>query len=82
MTGGEILVAIEEVAREHVGFSCELRRELRLVEDMELDSLKALTLAVEVENRFRIRLDPEVEARIETVGDLVDIVERLVGDGG
>lgn len=82
MTGDEVLAVIAEVAREHVGFTGELRRELRLVEDLELDSLKALTLAVEVENRFRIRLDPEVEARIETVGDLVDTVVGLVGDGG
>jgi acyl carrier protein len=62
------------VAREHVGFDGELRPELRLVEDLELDSLKALTLAVEVENRFRICLDPEIEARINTVGDLVSTV--------
>ena len=31
-----------------------------------------LTLAVEVENRFRVCLDEEDEAAIETVGDLVD----------
>ena len=80
MTGAEVLAAIEEVAREHVGFSGELRREQRLVEDLELDSLKALTLAVEVENRFRVRLDPEVEAGIETVGDLVDVVRELLGE--
>jgi acyl carrier protein len=41
------------------------------VEDLELDSIRALTLAVEVENRFRIRLDPETESRIATIGDLV-----------
>ena len=81
MTSDEILAGIDEVARRHVGFSGELRRGLRLVEDLELDSLRALTLAVEVENRFRIRLDPEIEAQIETVGDLVDAVERLIRVG-
>lgn len=74
MKTDQILAAIEAVAREHVGFDGELRPELRLVEDLELDSLKALTLAVEVENRFRICLDPEIEARINTVGDLVSTV--------
>ena len=44
------------------------------------DSLGALTLAVEVENRFRIRLDPEIEAEIETVGDLVRVVGGLCAD--
>ena len=74
MNTDQILAVIEAVAREHVGFDGELRPELRLVEDLELDSLKALTLAVEVENRFRICLDPEIEARINTVGDLVSTV--------
>jgi len=76
----EILAAIEEVARVHVGYTGVLRPELRLVEDLELDSLKALTLALEVENRFRICLDPETEAAIETVGDLVTAVGRLLED--
>ena len=80
MTKEEILAGIQQVAREHVGFRGELRPEQRLVEDLELDSLKALTLAVEVENRFRVRLDPEVEAGIVTVGDLVDAVGRLRDD--
>ncbi len=74
----EILVAIEEIARVHVGFTGTLRPELRLVEDLELDSLKALTLALEVENRFRICLDPQIEAKIKTVGDLVSAVGNLL----
>ena len=78
MTPDEVLAGIECVAREHVDFEGDLRPEMRLVEDLELDSLAALTLAVEVENRFRIRLEPEIEAEIETVGDLVAVVRRLL----
>ena len=74
MTDREILAGIAEVARTHVGWTGDLEPGLRLVEDLELDSLKALTLAVEVENRFRICLDPEVESTIVTVGDLVTAV--------
>lgn len=80
MTPEEILAGIEAVAREHIDFEGDLRPEMRLVEDLELDSLGALTLAVEVENRFRIRLDPEIEAEIETVGDLVRVVGGLRAD--
>jgi len=78
MTEAEILAAIEEVARTHVGFAGTLQPELRLVEDLELDSLKALTLALEVENRFRICLDPEIEAKVKTVGELVGAVNHLM----
>jgi len=80
MTDAEILAAVEEVAREHVGYDGVLDPAQRLVEDLELDSIKALTLVVEVENRFRIALDPDVESEIVTVGDLVRIIGRLADD--
>ncbi len=76
MTEAEILAAVEEVAREHVGWPGRLRPEMRLAEELELDSLKALTLAVEVENYFRVCLDADSEAQIVTVGDLVATVGR------
>jgi acyl carrier protein len=72
----EILDGIREVARIHLGWDGVLTPELRLVEDLGLDSLKSLTLALEVENRFRIALDEAGE--IVTIGDLVDaILERV-----
>lgn len=71
MTDDEILESVQRVARQHLEWQGELRPETRLVEDLELDSIKALTLAVEVENLFRVRLDPEVESKVATVGDLV-----------
>ena len=73
----EILEALEELAREVVELDeqTSLSPELRLVEDLALDSLKQLTLAVEAENRFRVRLDLDEEASIETVGDLVRAIE-------
>jgi len=51
-----------------------LRPEMRLVEDLELDSLKTLTLALEVENHFRVCLDEEAE--ILTVGDLAAVIQE------
>lgn len=82
MGRGRVLEEIEAVAREHIGFAGRLEASQRLVEDLELDSITALTLVVEIENRFRIRLTPADEARIETVGDLVQAVERLNHDAG
>ncbi len=70
------LEGVALVARQHLDWKGELRPEMHLVEDLELDSLRLLTLAIEVENHFRIRLDEEDEAGIETVGDLVRIIEQ------
>ena len=75
LTDDQIIDGIAKVARQHLGWNGELRPEMRLVEDLELDSLKSLTLALEVENHFRICLDEE--AGIRTVGDLVAIIRDL-----
>ena len=74
LSDGRIVDGIAEVARQHLGWKGELRPEMRLVEDLELDSLKTLTLALEVENHFRVCLDEE--AGILTVGDLVAIIRE------
>lgn len=74
-----ILAGIGEVACRHLGWEGPVTAGMRLVEDLKLDSIRLLTLAAEVENRFEILLDEEDEAGIETVGDLVRIVERKLG---
>ena len=80
VTRDEILTGIAEVAREHLKLDpAKIRPDQRLVEDLELDSIRLLTLAAEVENRFRVALDPEDEAGIRTVGDLADVLERKLG---
>ena len=69
-----VLAGIAAVAREHLGHTGPLPLEARLVEDLALDSIRLLTLATEVENRFRVLLSPEDEQAIATVGDLVAVV--------
>lgn len=71
-----ILAGIGEVARAHLGWEGEVTPEMRLLEDLRLDSIRLLTLAAEVENRFRVILEEEDEAGIHTVGDLVAAVRR------
>jgi acyl carrier protein len=71
-----ILAGIGEVARAHLGWEGEVTPEMRLLEDLRLDSIRLMTLAAEVENRFRVILEEEDEAGIQTVGDLVAAVRR------
>lgn len=76
----EILAGIEEIARDKVGWDGPVSPELRLIEDLALDSIRLLTLAIEVEDRFRVCLDEEDEAEIRTLGDLADTVERKLAE--
>ena len=77
----EILAGIAAVARRHLGHAAPLEPRTRLVEDLELDSIRLLTLAVEVENHFRICLDEDDDRAVETVGDLVAVVRRELAAG-
>lgn len=76
MTRAEILDGIAQVARAHVGYDGALDESQRLLEDLGLDSIRLLVLAAEVENRFRVALEPADDAAVRTVGDLVDVVAR------
>ena len=69
-----ILEGIQSVAEKCLGWHGEIDLEQRLVETMRLDSLRLLTLVVEIENHFRIMLDEGSEDGIETVGDLVEVI--------
>ena len=76
MTEDQILHRIAEVARDKLDLEVEVRPDMRLVEDLELDSIRLMTLAMEVEDRFRICLDEEDEEGILTVADLVGVVGK------
>lgn len=78
----EILAGIAEVARLQLGIERPFAESERLVEDLGLDSLGLLTLAAEVENRFRVALGPDDEALIATVGDLADVLGEKLAAGG
>ncbi len=82
MNREEILRGIEAVAREHLDRPGVLDPKMDLIDDLELDSLLLLTLAIEVENRFRICIDEEDEIAIRSVGDLVETVYRKLSGSG
>ncbi len=74
-TRSQILEEIRAIAAETLDWRGKLVDETRLVEDLELDSLRALTLVIEIENRLRVRIEPEDESGLDTIGDLLDVVE-------
>ena len=78
MSFQEILEEVARIAREKIEWQGPLSAEMRLLEDLEMDFIRLLTLAMAVENHFRIRLSEEDEESIETVGDLVLVIEREI----
>jgi acyl carrier protein len=56
----------------------DLRPEARLKQDLGLDSLDAVELAMGIERGFGVDIDDKQIAGLVTVGDLVTLVRRLV----
>ena len=80
MTDREILASLAKIARRKLDHPGDLEPGMRLVEDLELDSIRLLTLATEVEDHFRICLDEDDEAGIVTVDDLVAVVRKKLAE--
>ena len=53
----------------------EIKPEAKLNDDLGIDSLAAVELALELENEFDIRIEDEELAKLETVQDVMDIIE-------
>ena len=49
--------------------------EAKLNEDLEIDSLAAVELALELETAFDVRIEDEELAKLVTVQDVVNIIE-------
>lgn len=58
----------------------EIRLDARLVDDLGMDSLDAVELAIATERQFNIAVSDEQVAKLGTVADIVALVQRLVGE--
>jgi acyl carrier protein len=52
--------------------------QIRLVEDLAIDSLDSLELAVRIQDSFQIEMDEQDFARFTTFGQVVDCVREVL----
>ncbi|MHB8096363.1 MAG: acyl carrier protein [Erysipelotrichaceae bacterium] len=72
-----MLEQIKEVLINAIHVEAEkINPEAKLREDLDIDSLSAVELALELETSFDIRIEDEELVKLVTVQDVVDIVER------
>jgi acyl carrier protein len=50
----------------------------RLMDDLELDSIDAIDMAVHIQAMTNVRLDEDALRNLRTVGDAVDLVASLL----
>ena len=70
---------LREIMAARLGLPAEqLVPEARLAEDLGLDSLDAVELAISVERKFDIEVPEEELTKLKTVADMVALVENRV----
>lgn len=77
MTNEEILGGLAEIVNEVAGVeTSEITREKSFVDDLDIDSLSMVEIAVQVEDRFGVKVPDDELANLRTVGDAVDYVAK------
>jgi acyl carrier protein len=71
----ELKGLVSQITRIHTS---ELSEEVRVREELGIDSLMAMEIVTACEKRFDIRIDEEQLFEIETVGDFYKLVIRLL----
>ena len=71
MTENQILDDVRKVLKEH----------LQISSPVGLETLKQLTLVVELENHFRICFEEGEEEGLRTIGDVVEFIANRITSG-
>ncbi|MGH3774543.1 MAG: acyl carrier protein [Pseudonocardiaceae bacterium] len=75
MTNEEILGGLAEIVNEVAGVeTSEITPEKSFVDDLDIDSLSMVEIAVQVEDKFGVKVPDDVLGNLKTVGDAVDYV--------
>ncbi len=56
----------------------DVKLESNLYEDLKIDSLSAVELALELETEFDISIEDEELAKLETVQDIINLIEAKI----
>ncbi len=59
----------------------EFKPEVNLFEDLDLDSIDAIDMAVKMQDISGKRIGEEAPKELRTVSDVVDLMERLIKEG-
>jgi acyl carrier protein len=75
MNNDEILSALGEIVEEIAGVEAsEVTAEKSFVDDLDIDSLSMVEIAVQAEDRFGVKIPDDALADLKTVGDAVDYI--------
>ena len=75
MTEQEILAGLAEIVNEETGLDAEsVQLDKSFTDDLDIDSLSMMTIVVNAEDRFGVRIPDEEVKNLATVGDAVNYI--------
>ena len=78
-TQEEIIAGLAEIIEEVTGIEpSEVTMEKSFVDDLDIDSLSMVEIAVQAEDRFGVKIPDDELANLKTVGDAVDYVSKSI----
>ena len=78
MSTDETTTALAEIIEEVVGIeAADVTREKSFVDDLDIDSLSMVEIAVQTEDKFGVKIPDEDLAGLRTVGDVVAYIQKL-----
>src|SRR6201997_2042716 len=77
-TQEEIIAGIAEIIEEVTGIEpSEVTPEKSFVDDLDIDSLSMVEIAVQTEDKYGVKIPDEDLAGLRTVGDVVSYIQKL-----
>ena len=77
-TQEEIIAGIAEIIEEVTGIEpSEVTPEKSFVDDLDIDSLSMVEIAVQTEDKYGVKIPDEDLAGLRTVGDVVNYIQKL-----
>lgn len=78
----DVIQNLAEIIEEVTGIEpSEISAEKSFVDDLDIDSLSMVEIAVQTEDKYGIKIPDEDLASLRTVGDVVAYVEKLDAEG-
>jgi acyl carrier protein len=72
---------VKQILTNRLGMpTSEITSGARLVDDLGMDSLDAVELAIATEREFRVAISDEQVAKLVTVSDIVELVRQLAAE--
>ena len=80
LSQSEVLAGLAEIVNEETGIDTEsVKMEKSFVDDLDIDSISMMTIVVNAEEKFSVKIPDDEVKNLITVGDAVNFITSAQG---